>query len=203
MNRISAMSLWQVGVGTLVTLLSPIWLIEKLKFGVNSIKKIQSSNWIIASAHASNNSLLILIYDSRSIVNHNNSRTTIETEKCSRAKSSFEMKKNVVPSTGHFFDNAFAPSRTSRQRRTAPIKKKRVFPLCLFLSIPFLPLSQAEPVGGGGGMSRTVEGVARRGGWQASRIRQGGGRLCERARTGGWDKRGYRSYRRFYVTNQS
>lgn len=90
---------------------------------------------------------------------------TIQTVQSSGAKSSFEMKKNVVPSTGHFFDNAFAPGRTSRQRRTAPIKKKRAFPLRLFLFIPFLPLSQAEPAGGGGGMSRTVEGVARLGGW--------------------------------------
>lgn len=73
----------------------------------------------------------------------------------------------------------------NERRRTAPIKKKRVFPLRPYLPISFLSLSQAEPVGGGGGMSRTVEGVARRGGWQASRARRDGGRLCER-----WEPKG-------------
>lgn len=55
--------------------------------------------------------------------------------------------KNVILSTGHFFDNAFAPSRTSKQRRTAPIKKKRVFPLCPFLLFRSFLYHKRNPLG--------------------------------------------------------
>lgn len=98
------------------------------------------------------------------------------------------------------------PTERRRQWRTAPIKKTS-FPFLLALS-----LSLDAAGGGGGGASKGCEQRERERGGGGEEYRcvaeEEGGR--EGGRSGGsaeahrgWDKRGYRSYRRFYVTNQS
>lgn len=102
----------------------------------------------------------------------------------------------------HFFDNSarFMPDRTEEAVAHGADKKDEFS----------LSLSLDAAGGGGGGASKGCEQRERGGGGEEYRCvaEEEGGR--EGGRSGGsaeahrgWDKRGYRSYRRFYVTNQS
>lgn len=98
-----------------------------------------------------------------------------------RLSSPSEMMKNIIPSTGHFFDNAFAPNRTSKQATHGADKKEESFPSLSLLPY-FVPFSITSRIRWGrwryvedrrrGGQARWVVSEQGTAGWKAV-VREG------------------------------